>query len=273
MFLTFPICYDFMRIDGGVLMMNKIRVLLSESCEFKNSSALAEAFQKLENVEVLGNLHDGRDIVERLERGDVDLLILELILPNMDGLEVLHAIQQMRRRPVVIVCSAISVERIIEEAIALSASYYLPRHASAAWCARRAVELYDIVASSEIVVAGKRVDANFVRMRITELLRHMGVPPHLKGYGYIKSALFSTVRDPSLLNATTTVLYPMIARQNNTEPSLVERMMRHTIETTWNRGDIDALIELFGYSVSNERSRPTNTEFLARLTDDLLMRL
>ncbi|MGI6193177.1 MAG: sporulation initiation factor Spo0A C-terminal domain-containing protein [Christensenellales bacterium] len=256
-------------------MSSKIKVLLSESCDFKSSSALVEAFRKIENVEVLGNLHDGHTIVKRLERGDVDLLILELVLPNMDGLEVLRAIQEMRfrKRPVVIVCSAISVERIIEEAIALGASYYLPRHASAAWCARRAVELYDIVASSEIVVAGRRVDANLVRMRITELLRHMGVPPHLKGYGYIKSALFSTVRDPNLLNATTTELYPLIAKQNGTVPGLVERMMRHTIETTWNRGDIDCLIDLFGYSVSNERSRPTNTEFLARLTDDLLMQL
>ena len=81
------------------------------------------------------------------------------------------------------------------------------------------------------------------------------------------------MRDPSLLNATTTELYPLIAKQNGTVPGLVERMMRHTIETTWNRGDIDCLIDLFGYSVSNERSRPTNTEFLARLTDDLLMRL
>jgi len=256
-------------------MNTKIKALISESCDFQSSSALLEAFEKTEGIVIAGNLHDGRDIIKRLESADIDLLILDLVLPNMDGLEVLRAIQcmRLRNRPVVIVCSAISVERIIDEAIALGASYYLPRHASADWCARRAVELYHIIVSNEIVVAGRRVEADLVRMRITELLRHMGVPPHLKGYGYIKAALLSTVRDPGLLNATTTELYPMIAKQNNTVPGLVERMMRHTIETTWNRGDIDCIIDLFGYTVSNERSRPTNTEFLARLTDDLLMRL
>lgn len=114
-------------------------------------------------------------------------------------------------------------------------------------------------------------DAALERL-VTPIIHELGMPAHIKGYQYVREAIVLTIKDVSMIHAVTKVLYPTVARRHNTTPSCVERAIRHAIEVAWNRGDLDALQRLFGYTVSNTRGKPTNSEFIAMIADQLSIR-
>lgn len=253
----------------------KITVLVAENKDENCPSALQQALAALPEVESAHLVTNGAKVQSEVRGLRPDVLLLDLVLPVLDGLEILKKLQTARlpKMPVIIVSTAISREAIIDEAIRLGAAYYLPKAAGAKWVARRTVEVYSIISSDGIVVAGKPVRNSELCRRIASRLNALGMPPNLKGYGLLKSALCHTVRDNSMLASLTKELYPLLAEENNTVPARVERVIRNAIEATWERGNIEAIHELFGYAVSEFRGRPTNAEFIARMTDDILLHL
>ena len=108
-----------------------------------------------------------------------------------------------------------------------------------------------------------------INIVITDILHQIGVPAHIKGYHYLRQAIKLTVDDPELMQAVTKILYPTIAKSNKTTSSRVERAIRHAIEVAWDRGDVDILSSYFGYTIQNSRGKPTNSEFIAMISDKL----
>ena len=255
-------------------MQRRIRTLLVESYLPKDGSALEREFAALDETEVIACVCDGLEAYRIIQKEAVDLVVMDLVVANMDGLEILEKVRNTNKMPpVFLICSAITTESIIDAAMDLGASYYLPRHASAKWCARRSLDIYAKVMERDVVIGGRRVDSYTVRRHIAQLLMLLGVPTASKGYGYLKTALYHTVRNPELIRSLTTKLYPMIADVSAGNEVAIERTIRNTIECTWDRGDLNIINELFGNSVRSDLGRPTNAEFIARMTDVLLMHM
>lgn len=255
-------------------MKRRIRVLLVESFLPKDGSRLMSAMKAMEDVELVAAVDDGLEAYKLIQKEALDLVLMDLIIANMDGLEILQRVRETNKTPpVFVICSALTTETIINEALYLGASYFLPRTASSEWCARRSVEIYREVIERDIVVGGRRIDSFTVRRHITQLLMLVGVPAATKGYSYLKTALYHTVRDPEMIHSMTTKLYPMVAKLSDSNESAVERTIRCTIENTWDRGDLNIINELFGNTVRSDLGRPTNAEFIARMTDVLLMHM
>ncbi len=256
-------------------MKHHIRVLLAECPGNMNGSSVEEALREDPQMEVLGVVHDGNVAVRIIEQNKVDLLLLDLVLTGLDGLGVMQAIAQLApvQRPVVILYTALTSQVIINRAAELGAVHCIIRPAKPEWILKRAVEVYTCSRENFLEVNGKLFTVSDVRALITKYMHQVGVPTHLKGYVYIRSALLQTVGDPDLLYAVTTKLYPLIAKDYDTHPARVERVIRHAIEATWRYGDLNNIDKLFGYSVKGDRGRPTNTEFLARMTDTIRMQM
>ena len=256
------------------MTVQRVKVLLAECPNGTGHSPLADALRRNPKIELVDVVTDGHSVLRAMRQYEVDLLLLDLVLAGMDGIEVLQAIKNMKlpKSPAVILCTALASESIINQAAKLGAIHCLLRPANVDWIVTRAMEIFQFSQDNMVVVNGKIFPVSEVRNVIAKYMHEVGVPSHLKGYSYIRDALFWTVRQPEMLYAVTTELYPAIAADFDTQPARVERVIRHAIEATWRRGDLNHIDRLFGYSVAGERGRPTNTEFLARITDDILMR-
>jgi len=237
-------------------------------------SPLADALRRNSQIELVDVVSDGHAVLRAIRKSEADLILLDLVLAGMDGMEVLQTLNRMKlpKAPVVVLCTALASELIISQAAKLGAIHCLLRPADVEWIAARALEIFQFSQENMVAINGRAFPVSEVRTIIAKYMHEVGVPSHLKGYSYIRDALFWTVRQPDLLYAVTTELYPAIAADFDTQPARVERVIRHAIEATWRRGDLNHIDQLFGYSVEGERGRPTNTEFLARITDDILMR-
>ncbi|MBQ9931876.1 MAG: sporulation transcription factor Spo0A, partial [Firmicutes bacterium] len=207
------------------------------------------------------------------------VLILDMIMPHMDGLGVLEKIAELdpERKLKVILLSAMGQEPIIQKAINLGAEYYIMKPFDLSLLVKR---IHQAV-GTEDAAAGKKKDlrSSVIRVEdarekdlevdITNMIHEVGVPAHIKGYHYLRNAITMVVQDMDLLSAVTKELYPAIAKMNNTTPSRVERAIRHAIEVAWNRGKLETLNSLFGYTVHNDKGKPTNSEFIAIIADKL----
>ena len=257
--------------------MKKIRIGIAddnkEFCEI-----LADYFGDKENIEIVFTAHDGLRTVEGVEEHTPDVLILDMIMPHMDGLGVLEAINglELPSYPRTIVLSAVGQETITQKAINLGAEYYIVKPFSFDILLKRINQL----AGNEIAEAGKmnyvrsigrgsQVQRDELELEITNIIHEVGVPAHIKGYHYLRDAIMMVVDDMELLGAVTKELYPAIAIKNNTTPSRVERAIRHAIEVAWTRGKIETIDQLFGYTVENNKGKPTNSEFIAIISDKL----
>ena len=217
--------------------MEKLKVLIADDNP-RIASMLESIIQDDSEIEVVGKTEDGIETLEMIKETKPDVLLLDLIMPKLDGLGVLEKIHKERGRekqPEVIVVSAIAQERVTESAFDLGAAYYV-------------LKPFD---------------------REAILSRVIGVPAHIKGYQYLRDAIMMSVDDSEMLNSITKILYPSIAKQHNTTPSRVERAIRHAIEVAWSRGKVDTIDELFGYTVHNGKGKPTNSEFVALIADKI----
>lgn len=206
-----------------------------------------------------------------------DVVLLDLIMPKMDGLTVMEKINQdqtVNKHPDFIVVTAVGQEQITEDAFNRGASYYIMKpfnnemlvnriktvRRPARSCERRNEDL-----SSQVPC----VREGDLENRVTNLLHEIGIPAHIKGYHYLRDSIIMAVQDMDVLNAITKVLYPTVAKRYQTTSSRVERAIRHAIEVAWNRGKLDTLDELFGYTVSTGKGKPTNSEFVALIADTI----
>lgn len=252
--------------------MNKIEVVLADdNREFV--SLLEEYINNQSDMSVVGVAHNGNDVLKVLEERVPDILILDIIMPHLDGLAVLEHLQAMRLQPQpkIIMLTAFGQEEITKKAVELGASYYILKPFDMEVLAQRIRQMIHnksnfspSIKPASIAPKGRNLDAS-----ITNIIHEIGVPAHIKGYLYLREAITMVYNDVELLGSITKVLYPDIAKKFNTTASRVERAIRHAIEVAWSRGNLDSISSLFGYTISNSKAKPTNSEFIAMVADKL----
>lgn len=260
-------------------MGEKIRVLLADDnkdfCDI-----LSEYLNKQDDMEVAGIAYDGMEAVDLVLRTAPDLLILDIIMPHLDGLGVLEKLNasELEFMPKIIVLSAVGQDRITQKAITLGADYYIVKPFDIAMFLKRIRELFaDENQNTYVKKPGSATSNISVRSdvslenKITELMHELGIPAHIKGYQFLREAIALVVDDMGMLGKITKQLYPTIAEKYATTPSRVERAIRHAIEVAWSRGKTDTLTKMFGYTIQIDRGKPTNGEFIAMIADKLRM--
>lgn len=253
--------------------MAKKRVLIADDNE-RMVSLLSELVGNQDDMEVVATAADGVEALEKIESFEPDVVLLDIIMPKLDGLGVLENVAEMKgleKKPGIIVVSACSTEVVTENAFRLGAAYYVlkPFDDNALLSRIRSMQSslkgkYIVEGSDEII--DKRA-AHDLESDVTNIIHEIGVPAHIKGYQYLRDAIMMSVNDGEMLNSITKLLYPSIAKQHKTTPSRVERAIRHAIEVAWSRGKMDTIDELFGYTVNNGKGKPTNSEFVALIAD------
>ena len=215
-----------------------------------------------------------------IKEKEPDVVLLDLIMPKLDGLGVLEKIKkdkELTKVPAFIVISAIAQERVTENAFELGASYYIlkPFEGSVVLSRIRQVggrgsqhilEKRGVLSACEVSPVNR---PHSLEADVTDIIHEIGVPAHIKGYQYLRDAIMMSVDDHEMLNSITKQLYPSIAKRHKTTPSRVERAIRHAIEVAWSRGKMDTINDLFGYTVSYGKGKPTNSEFVALIADKI----
>ena len=227
---------------------------------------LRESIEKNEEFTVVGSSGDGTEILDLIQQNQPDLVVMDVALPGLDGLGVLKRLKdEGGERPKVILLSAFCSDRVMSEAGELGAYYFLPKPCEMETLLGR---MHAAFGQTPAPVAEHRAE---LKNRVTSIIHEIGVPAHIKGYQYLREAIMITVEDMDVINAVTKVLYPEVAKRFNTTPSRVERAIRHAIEVAWDRGDLETLQKFFGYTVSNAKGKPTNSEFIAMIADRLVL--
>jgi len=233
---------------------------------------LNEHINLQEDMKVVDVAYNGNEVLALLNKGLPDVLILDIIMPHMDGLGVLEYIQSngfLSNYPdfKIIMLTAFGEESIAQKAVELGVVYYILKPFDIDILIQR---IRQVVNKSVIKIKNpldfKKQNLN---ASITNLIHEVGVPAHIKGYLYLREAITMVYKELDLLGSVTKALYPKIAEKYNTTASRVERAIRHAIEVAWNRGNIDSIRKLFGYTIDLEKAKPTNSEFIAMLADKL----
>ena len=249
--------------------MKQLRILILES-----NGAFAEElrsyFSSLEGYAVCGVTDDGEEGLRLIAEHKPDVALMSLFLKTLDGFGVLERLQRSGSAPEFVVMGNFSDDKIINRAIALGARYYLMKPVTPAVAAERVEELARETPAAPRESVERR-KANTLDERISSIFISIGIPPHIKGYNYLREGIKMAVEDPRIINNVTKGLYPMIADRFTTSASKVERAIRHAIEVAWNRGRIDAVNAIFGVRVYIGSEKPTNSEFIALVADKLIL--
>jgi two-component system, response regulator, stage 0 sporulation protein A len=255
-------------------MMNKIKVCLADDNR-ELVHLLEEYLSSQEDMEILGVAHNGKECLSLLEDYEPDVLLLDIIMPHLDGLAVLENVRkQDRKQPNVIMLTAFGQEDVTKKAVDLGASYFVLKPFDMESLASQIRQVAGgapsmMKSSSHSMTMQAKPKKLDLSASITSIIHEIGVPAHIKGYMYLREAISMVYNDIELLGSITKVLYPDIAKKFNTTASRVERAIRHAIEVAWSRGNIDSISSLFGYTVSMSKAKPTNSEFIAMVADKL----
>ena len=232
---------------------------------------LKESLEQVTGWEVAGTACDGLQAVEKLEQLKPDILILDLLLPRLDGIAVLRKAAVLEQVPVSMVLTGFLTEYAANTAATLGVRYFMAKPCRFDAVAERLQEI--LQAEREKGDALRHRTQPNIEAMVTSVIHEIGVPAHIKGYQYLREAIKIAVGDMEVINAITKVLYPQVAKTFSTTPSRVERAIRHAIEVAWDRGDLETLQRFFGYTVSNSKGKPTNSEFIALIADRLQLQL
>ncbi|UOE95936.1 sporulation transcription factor Spo0A [Alkalihalobacillus sp. LMS39] len=256
--------------------MQKVRVCIADdNRELVN--LLNEYITAQDDMEVVGIAFNGQECLRLVEEKQPDVLILDIIMPHLDGLAVLEKVNQtgLKQKTNIIMLTAFGQEDVTKKAVDLGASYYILKPFDMETLITKIREVSGQKTTSFIQ---KTVSVHSLKPEvqefnldasITNIIHEIGVPAHIKGYMYLREAITMVYNDIELLGSITKVLYPDIAKKFNTTSSRVERAIRHAIEVAWSRGNIDSISSLFGYTVSHSKAKPTNSEFIAMVADKL----
>lgn len=253
-----------------------IKVLLADdNREF--CSILREYFANEADFELVGICNNGMEVLEILKKEEVEVLILDLIMPYVDGIGVLEQIGALKLQnpPKIIVLTAFGQENITQKAVQLGADYYILKPFNLQILGDRVREIArntlpkPEVRSSMASYMPPVTAQKDLEVEVTKVIHEIGVPAHVKGYQYLREAIMMVVEEINYLGAVTKELYPAIAQKYDTTPSRVERAIRHAIELAWDRGDIEKINKFFGYTINGEKGKPTNSEFIAIIADRL----
>lgn len=226
------------------------------------------------DLTLVGKANNGEDMYQIIKNKEPDVVLLDLIMPKMDGLSVMDEVNKnLKKHPHFIVVSAVGQEKITEDAFRKGASYYIlkPFHNESVLNQIKNVkqQVHNDYKVKSMVTCGRELPEENLETKVTNMIHEIGIPAHIKGYHYLRDSIMMAVDDMDVLNAITKILYPTVAKKHRTTSSRVERAIRHAIEVAWNRGKIDILDRLFGYTVSNGKGKPTNSEFIALVADTI----
>ena len=251
-------------------MDNQATVMIADNTE-EFCSSLVTALQRSEGFRVVGTANDGEQAVRMILEKQPRILVLDLMLSKKDGLSVLKAISTMDRKPAVLATSGFITDYVASAAANLGVQYLMLKPCDMTALTERLEELQGGQTVRSFSAAQESKPS--IEAMVTSIIHEIGVPAHIKGYQYLREAIIIAVNDMDVINAITKVLYPQVAKAFQTTPSRVERAIRHAIEVAWDRGDLDTLQRFFGYTVSNTKGKPTNSEFIALIADKLQLQL
>lgn len=256
--------------------MSKINVAIVDDNE-RMLGLLENILNEDSSISVVGKGGDGVQALELIREKEPDVVLLDLIMPKLDGLEVMQKVNReknLKKKPAFIVISAIGQENITEDAFGLGASYYIMKpfdndvvlnkikQVQRDKTAKLVHTKHNMVSEGVSEYLPRNLETD-----VTNIIHEIGVPAHIKGYQYLRDAIIMSVENREVINSITKVLYPTIAKMNQTTPSRVERAIRHAIEVAWSRGKMDTINELFGYTINTGKGKPTNSEFIALISD------
>ncbi len=253
--------------------MNKpLSVLLADE---KSDAALElTAALKANSIDVRVCEKSGVALLQAVENKMPDVIIMDAFLMHIDALGVLERFssQKMMKRPLIIVFSSIDKSYFEAEILKKGADYYFLKPIEATLLAERIPQLYSWKDIGKSKNEGNHSDSD-LEVTISEIMHQIGVPAHIKGYQYLREAIKCSISDPEMMNSVTKILYPTVAKTFSTTSSRVERAIRHAIEVAWDRGDVDVLSSYFGYTIQSQRGKPTNSEFIAMISDKLRLKM
>ena len=248
-------------------MDKKMKVLLADDsadfgCSCKN------ALQS-NGYDVIVTRKDGAEVLKHLEQNSADVILLDAFMPKVDAIGVMRGIEQMKlkKKPLTIVMSYSDNSNLEQQILTAGADYYFLKPFDVQVLAERISQL-----TGTNSAANGKMETN-LDVIVSDIMHQIGVPAHIKGYQYLRYAIILTVNDYTMMNSVTKELYPTVAKVFKTTPSRVERAIRHAIEVAWDRGDVDVLSSYFGYTIQNSRGKPTNSEFIAMISDKLRLKL
>lgn len=244
-------------------MNRKVRILLTDSND-ETRCLLQSALERSGRFEVVASLGDGTQVVDMVRTRKPDLMVLDLILPGLDGLSILRRLKE-EERPAILATSNFVRQEMVAEAGNLGAAMFVSKPYNEEAMIENLLRLAE--------TRSEQFHAPGLEEMVTAIIHEVGVPAHIKGYQYVREAIMITVEDMEVINSVTKVLYPEVAKRYHTTPSRVERAIRHAIEVAWDRGDIETLQRFFGYTVSNIKGKPTNSEFIAMISDRIRLRV
>ena len=261
----------------------RIRIVLADDnrdfCEI-----LYEYLSTQEDFEIVGVAKDGLEAYDLITKLQPDVAIIDVIMPHLDGLGVLEKLNNtsLPFKPIYIMLSAVGQDKITQSAMALGAEYYIVKPFDMEVLVERIRQLRTTIQINR--VTSSRVDFlndgksytisdKDLESSVTRVIHEVGVPAHIKGYQYLRDAIIMAIKDMDIINSITKQLYPSVAKNYNTTPSRVERAIRYAIEVAWDRGEVETLDKLFGYTVQTSKGKPTNSEFIAMIADKLRLQL
>ena len=256
--------------------MEALKVAIADDNE-NMLKVLGQVIGQEQDLSVVGTATNGEDTFHIIKEKEPDVVLLDIIMPQIDGLTVMekvHKDKEIRKTPAFIIISAIGRDSVTEDAFNMGASYYIMkpfdndivlsriknvrRPAAGRGAEVRKINAYEKAEETK----ERNLEAD-----VTDIIHEIGVPAHIKGYQYLRDAIVMSVNDMDMLNSITKILYPTIAKKYQTTSSRVERAIRHAIEVAWSRGKMDTIDEMFGYTIHNGKGKPTNSEFIALITD------
>lgn len=251
-------------------MDKRTSVLIADGSE-EFCTALRTAMQRSECFQLSGIANDGEQAIRMVEERKPDILVLDLMLAKRDGLSVLKTIASGDHQPAILATSGFVTDYVASAAAGLGVMYLMLKPCDMDALVDRLEEIRGGESQKDLRL--HKPSQSSIEAMVTGIIHEIGVPAHIKGYQYLREAIILAVEDMDVINAITKVLYPQVAKTFQTTPSRVERAIRHAIEVAWDRGDLDTLQRFFGYTVSNTKGKPTNSEFIALIADRLQLQL
>lgn len=251
--------------------MNNTKILIAD----ENSATRISLREELKSYGY-ANVYEatnGEEALNMIGTVSPDIVLIDVLLSKLDGIGVIRQTKKSNRAelPIFIVMTIVNNQSMLVESINAGASMCMIKPISVESLCQH-IETLIPSANSPIVLAQSESQTPDIETQVTRIIHQLGVPAHIKGYQYLRTAILLTINDNNIINSVTKILYPSVAKKYHTTTSRVERAIRHAIEVAWDRGDVDVLNSYFGYTIQNNRGKPTNSEFIAMIADNLRLK-
>ena len=253
-------------------MDTTVKILIAEESAAERHN-LREGLRRagFSNVEEATN---GEEALQKLKRGRFDAALINLMLTRLDGIGLLRNCKESdfapAPRPIFVILAPVANQTMIADALNAGADSFLMKPFDLNSLCEHLRRLLSTRGKSS--AQSEESNTPDIETQVTKIIHQIGVPAHIKGYQYLRTAILMTIQDSDIINSVTKVLYPSVAKKYQTTTSRVERAIRHAIEVAWDRGDVDTLNSYFGYTIQNNRGKPTNSEFIAMIADNLRLK-